>query len=49
MKYCIPAGPAHVGAQLPVTETISLLPGGLVMRQGPAFETDLGLNLRYAQ
>ncbi|MBL7805343.1 MAG: PorP/SprF family type IX secretion system membrane protein [Saprospiraceae bacterium] len=38
----------HVGGQLPVTENFSLLPGALVMKQGPAFETDFGLNLRYS-
>ena len=38
----------HAGGQFPITETVSLLPGVLVMSQGPAFETDLGLNLRYS-
>lgn len=38
----------HLGGQLPVTENFSLLPGALVMKQGPAFETDFGLNLRYS-
>ncbi len=38
----------HVGGQFPLNETVSLLPGALVMSQGPAFETDLGLNLRYS-
>ncbi|MFN0175292.1 MAG: PorP/SprF family type IX secretion system membrane protein [Saprospiraceae bacterium] len=38
----------HVGGQFPLNETISLLPSALVMSQGPAFETDLGLNLRYS-
>jgi type IX secretion system PorP/SprF family membrane protein len=39
---------AHAGGQFPLNETVSLLPGALVMRQGPAFETDLGVNLRYS-
>ncbi len=39
---------AHAGGQLPVTENFALLPGVQVMRQGPSFETDLGLNLRYS-
>lgn len=38
----------HLGGQFPLNESISLLPGALVMNQGPAFETDLGLNLRYS-
>ncbi len=38
----------HVGGQFPISETVSLLPGALVMSQGPAFETDLGINLRYS-
>ena len=39
---------AHAGGELPLNDNISLLPGAVVMRQGPAFETDLGLNLRYS-
>lgn len=38
----------HVGGQLPVNENFSLLPGALVMKQGPAFQTNLGLNFRYS-
>lgn len=38
----------HIGAELPLNENISLLPAAMVMSQGPAFETDLGLNLRYS-
>jgi len=38
----------HAGGQFPLNETVSLLPGVLVMSQGPAFETNLGLNLRYS-
>jgi len=39
---------AHLGGQLPVSHNLALCPGALVMRQGPAFETDFGLNLRYS-
>lgn len=39
---------AHGGAQLPLTPRVSLMPGLLVMRQGPAFEAATGLNLRYS-
>lgn len=38
----------HAGGQFPLNESVSLLPGVLVMSQGPAFETNLGLNLRYS-
>lgn len=38
----------HGGGQFPISTTTSLLPGIQVMRQGPAFETDLGFNLRYS-
>jgi type IX secretion system PorP/SprF family membrane protein len=38
----------HMGGQFPVTENFSLLPGAQVMLQGPSFETDAGLNLRYS-
>ncbi len=38
----------HVGGQIPVTEQFSLLPGAQAMVQGPSFETDLGVNLRYS-
>lgn len=38
----------HTGGQLPMSDNFSLLPGVLVMRQGPAFETDLGMNVRYS-
>ncbi len=38
----------HAGGQFPVTENFALLPGVQVMKQGPAMETDLGLNLRYS-
>lgn len=38
----------HIGGQFPLNETFSLLPSALVMAQGPAFETDLGLNIRYS-
>lgn len=38
----------HAGGQFPISENFSVLPGALVMKQGPAFETDLGLNVRYS-
>lgn len=38
----------HAGGQLPLTQTFALLPGVIAMKQGPAFETDLGLNVRYS-
>jgi len=37
----------HGGAQLPFSESTSLMPAVQVMKQGPAFEADLGFNLRY--
>lgn len=38
----------HAGGQFPLNPNVSLLPGVLVMSQGPAFETNLGMNLRYS-
>ena len=38
---------AHIGGQFPLSREFALLPGALVMRQGPSFETDFGLNIRY--
>ncbi len=38
----------HVGGQFPVSENLAILPGVLVMKQGPAFETDFGVNFRYS-
>lgn len=38
----------QAGGQLPVTENFSLLPAVQVMSQGPSFETDLGMNVRYS-
>jgi len=38
----------HVGGQFPLTENFGALPGVLVMKQGPAFETDFGVNFRYS-
>lgn len=38
---------AHAGGQFPLSHNFSALPGVLVMRQGPAFESDFGLNFRY--
>jgi type IX secretion system PorP/SprF family membrane protein len=38
----------HAGGQFPLTENFGVLPGVLVMKQGPAFETDFGVNFRYS-
>jgi len=38
----------HTGGLLPFTENFGLLPAVLVMKQGPAFETDFGMNIRYS-
>lgn len=38
----------HLGGQFPLSENFGVLPGVLVMKQGPAFETDLGINFRYS-
>jgi type IX secretion system PorP/SprF family membrane protein len=38
----------HFGGQLPLSDVLSLLPGIQVMKQGPAFETDFGMNVRYS-
>lgn len=37
----------HAGGQLPMTDVFYLQPGVQVMQQGSAFETDLGMNVRY--
>lgn len=38
----------HAGGQFPLSDNFSALPGVLVMKQGPSFETDFGLNFRYS-
>lgn len=38
----------HIGGQFPLSNTLSILPGVLVMQQGPAFESDFGVNFRYS-
>jgi type IX secretion system PorP/SprF family membrane protein len=38
----------HAGGLFPVTDNFGLQPGVLVMRQGPAFETNAGMNIRYS-
>jgi len=38
----------QIGGLFPLTETLSLLPGIVAMKQGPAFETDFGMNVRYS-
>jgi type IX secretion system PorP/SprF family membrane protein len=37
----------HMGGQFPVSEVLSLLPAVQVMKQGPSFEADFGMNIRY--
>lgn len=39
---------AHTGGLLPLSDNFGLLPGVLVMKQGPAFESAFGLNARYS-
>jgi type IX secretion system PorP/SprF family membrane protein len=39
---------ANVGGEIPVSREISLLPGALFWKQGPAMQTELGLNVRYS-
>lgn len=39
---------AHVGGQFPLNHELSLVPGAIVMKQGPSLEADFGLNLRYS-
>lgn len=38
----------QVGGQFPLNDNFSVLPGVVAMKQGPSFETDLGINLRYS-
>ncbi|MCC6410801.1 MAG: PorP/SprF family type IX secretion system membrane protein [Saprospiraceae bacterium] len=38
----------HAGGLFPVTHNFGLQPGVLIMRQGPAFETNVGMNIRYS-
>ncbi len=38
----------NVGAQLPLTDKLSVLPAAIVMKQGPAFQTNFGANIRYS-
>ena len=38
----------HLGAQLPMTDQLSLLPGVLYMKQGPATEINFGSMIRYS-
>lgn len=37
----------HAGGQFPLTENFGVLPGVIVMKQGPSFESDFGVNFRY--
>ncbi len=38
----------NIGAQLPLTDQLSILPGAIFMKQGPAIETNAGANIRYS-
>jgi len=38
----------HAGGLIPLSDQLGLLPGVLVMRQGPAFEATAGAGIRYA-
>jgi len=38
----------HAGGLFPVTKNFGLQPGVLIMRQGPAFESNVGMNIRYS-
>jgi type IX secretion system PorP/SprF family membrane protein len=39
---------AHIGGQFPLSRSLSILPGIQAMQQGPAFETNMGINFRYS-
>jgi type IX secretion system PorP/SprF family membrane protein len=39
---------AMTGAQLPVNEHFAWMPAVMVMQQGPSFETNAGMNIRYS-
>lgn len=38
---------AHAGGLLPLNDYFSLLPGVIATKQGPSFESNFGLNIRY--
>lgn len=38
----------HAGGEFPLSHNLSLLPGVLVMQQGPSFESDFGMSVRYS-
>lgn len=38
----------NVGAQMPFTDNLSILPAAIFMKQGPAMETNAGANIRYS-
>lgn len=38
----------HAGGQFPLNDYLSLMPGALVMRQGPSLQVTPGLNIRYS-
>lgn len=39
---------ANIGGEIPVSREISLLPSALFWKQGPAMQTEVGLNVRYS-
>jgi type IX secretion system PorP/SprF family membrane protein len=39
---------ANIGGEIPVSREISLLPAALFWKQGPAMQTEVGMNLRYS-
>jgi type IX secretion system PorP/SprF family membrane protein len=39
---------AHAGGQVTINKFFSILPGVQAMKQGPAFETNAGMNVRYS-
>jgi type IX secretion system PorP/SprF family membrane protein len=43
-----PRWTGHAGGMFPLTHNFAMMPGLLVMRQGPSLESNLGLNFRYA-
>jgi type IX secretion system PorP/SprF family membrane protein len=39
---------ANIGGEIPISREISLLPAALFWKQGPAMQTEVGLNVRYS-
>jgi type IX secretion system PorP/SprF family membrane protein len=38
----------NIGGQVPISNQLSVLPAAILMKQGPAFQTNLGANIRYS-